>query len=215
MSKDENLQLVQFIMELKQLGITDKDIQYLTPTQREQLKKYAQQRRTEMEQGRNPNETLALMALLIHQSRNMLAAVAKRQEQQSVQVRRMYVVDPDTGERRIATVQRVVFDKQRQQESEQPKRPQQREVEKKSQDEENAPSAPYWQPAQNPDSMSHKNSQPECCICLEPFNLSDLLVLAPCGHRCICQNCVYAVKDKVCPLCRTPVTSVMKVFDPH
>ena len=194
MSKDENLQLVQFIMELKQLGITDKDIQYLTPTQREQLKKYAQQRRTEMERGLNPNETLALMALLIHQSRNMLAAAAKRQEQQPVQVRRMYVVDPGTGERR---------------------RPQQRQVEEKSQIEEHAPSAPYWQPAQNPDSMSHKNSQPECCICLEPFNLSDLLVLAPCGHRCICQNCVYAVKDKVCPLCRTPVTSVMKVFDPH
>ena len=194
MSKDENLQLVQFIMELKQLGITDKDIQYLTPTQREQLKKYAQQRRTEMERGLNPNETLALMALLIHQSRNMLAAAAKRQEQQPVQVRRMYVVDPGTGERR---------------------RPQQRQVEEKSQIEEHVPSAPYWQPAQNPESMSHKNSQPECCICLEPFNLSDLLVLAPCGHRCICQNCVYAVKDEVCPLCRTPVTSVMKVFDPH
>lgn len=193
MSKDENLQLVQFIMELKQLGITDKDIQYLTPTQREQLKKYAQQRRTEMERGLNPNETLALMALLIHQSRNMLAAAAKRQEQQPVQVRRMYVVDPGTGERR---------------------RPQQRQVEEKSQIEEHVPSAPYWQPAQNPESMSHKNSQPECCICLEPFNLSDLLVLAPCGHRCICQNCAYAVKDKECPLCRTPVTSVMKVFDP-
>ena len=193
MSKDENLQLVQFIMELKQLGVTDKDIQYLTPTQREQLKKYAQQRRTEMERGLNPNETLALMALLIHQSRNMLAAAAKRQEQQPVQVRRMYVVDPGTGERR---------------------RPQQRQVEEKSQIEEHVPSAPYWQPAQNPESMSHKNSQPECCICLEPFNLSDLLVLAPCGHRCICQNCAYAVKDKECPLCRTPVTSVMKVFDP-
>ena len=53
----------------------------------------------------------------------------------------------------------------------------------------------------------------ECCVCLEQFRISDLLALVPCGHRCVCKGCLPFVIDKPCPVCRTPVTGSLKVFD--
>lgn len=48
----------------------------------------------------------------------------------------------------------------------------------------------------------------ECCVCL---TATELLLLAPCGHRCICAACRAPVQT--CPLCRTPIESVIdKVY---
>jgi len=51
----------------------------------------------------------------------------------------------------------------------------------------------------------------ECVICLErpPSHLS-----IPCGHKAYCELCSLTFGDfKDCPLCRTPITGMVKVFD--
>ena len=49
----------------------------------------------------------------------------------------------------------------------------------------------------------------ECSACLEG---ADLVVLAPCGHRCVCGGCAGRCGGK-CPLCRAPIAAhVTKVF---
>jgi len=50
----------------------------------------------------------------------------------------------------------------------------------------------------------------ECIICLRS---SKTHAFVPCGHLCICQDCVpMTMADKRCPICRQEVTQVIKVF---
>ena len=53
----------------------------------------------------------------------------------------------------------------------------------------------------------------ECCICFEDSLIASLLVLVPCGHRCVCAEHKTAVIGKLCPLCRVEVREAIHVFD--
>jgi hypothetical protein len=49
----------------------------------------------------------------------------------------------------------------------------------------------------------------ECAVCLEGV---DLVILAPCGHRCVCGGCAARCGGK-CPLCRRKIDAqVAQVF---
>ncbi|TNJ26796.1 Ankyrin repeat protein 2 [Giardia muris] len=48
-----------------------------------------------------------------------------------------------------------------------------------------------------------------CVICL--MNPKDTL-LQPCGHLCACSNCAERIMNQTCPLCRTPIESVIKAY---
>ena len=50
-------------------------------------------------------------------------------------------------------------------------------------------------------------AQATCVICCER---APAVALQPCGHVCLCQECVPAVQ--ICPMCRTPVAGSMRVF---
>ena len=39
----------------------------------------------------------------------------------------------------------------------------------------------------------------ECCFCLDDVAV---VVLQPCKHKCLCEECYKKIKDKKCPLCR-------------
>jgi hypothetical protein len=58
----------------------------------------------------------------------------------------------------------------------------------------------------------------ECCICFTPTLVTELRLLLPCGHRCLCEQCAGVLMAKPaatrkCPLCDEAVTGVMRVFD--
>ena len=59
----------------------------------------------------------------------------------------------------------------------------------------------------------------ECCVCLLDMPAAQQLVLAPCGHRCICEECWRAhllprePAARLCPFCDTPVLAAMRMFD--
>jgi hypothetical protein len=55
--------------------------------------------------------------------------------------------------------------------------------------------------------------QGECCVCLEKKVLSDLLLLVPCGHRCVCAFHASDIVGKLCPLCRKQVENAIRVYD--
>jgi hypothetical protein len=55
--------------------------------------------------------------------------------------------------------------------------------------------------------------QGECCICLERKLLSDLLVLVPCGHRCVCANHASHIVGHPCPMCHSEAMHAIRVFD--
>jgi hypothetical protein len=50
----------------------------------------------------------------------------------------------------------------------------------------------------------------ECSVCLEN---RDLFVILPCRHRCVCEECA-ATLTQGCPICRTPIDSCIRVYDP-
>ena len=52
-----------------------------------------------------------------------------------------------------------------------------------------------------------------CCICLEMKLLSDLLVLVPCGHHCVCVFHVSDVVGRPCPMCRKQAEKAIRVYD--
>ena len=54
-------------------------------------------------------------------------------------------------------------------------------------------------------SQKKRKRAPECCVCL---TATELVILAPCGHRCICAACNGSVQR--CPLCRSPIESVVR-----
>ena len=52
-----------------------------------------------------------------------------------------------------------------------------------------------------------------CCICLDSVPWSEMRVLAPCGHRCVCARHGEQLVGKACPLCRALVQHSMLVYD--
>lgn len=58
----------------------------------------------------------------------------------------------------------------------------------------------------------------KCCVCLQRARDT---VLAPCGHKCVCDPCVIKLQGKdtpiayrrKCPICRAPFTIGVKVFE--
>jgi hypothetical protein len=58
----------------------------------------------------------------------------------------------------------------------------------------------------------------ECCICFLDVLQDDLLLLSPCGHRCVCAECAAVLTarppaSRLCPKCRVPVLCATRVFD--
>ena len=56
-------------------------------------------------------------------------------------------------------------------------------------------------------------AEKECCICLKAEEVGKLLVLVPCGHRCVCAECSALVVGHTCPVCRTEARQAIRVFD--
>ena len=50
-----------------------------------------------------------------------------------------------------------------------------------------------------------KRKREECSICLDG---ADLLVLVPCGHKCVCATCRARIKQ--CPICRKTIESTVQ-----
>ena len=44
----------------------------------------------------------------------------------------------------------------------------------------------------------------DCCVCLEAV---ELVIFAPCGHQCACNNCCANLRQ--CPLCRARIESTI------
>ena len=58
----------------------------------------------------------------------------------------------------------------------------------------------------------------ECCICFLDVQLEELLLLYPCAHRCVCEECADALMlrpaaRRLCPKCRKGVGGASRVFD--
>ena len=54
------------------------------------------------------------------------------------------------------------------------------------------------------------NSNSVCSICLDQEAVNAIL---PCGHRCLCDACVNPTQIRICPICRSPVNQIVKIFD--
>ena len=59
----------------------------------------------------------------------------------------------------------------------------------------------------------------ECCVCLTDMPAAEQMVLAPCGHRCMCEDCW---RDKLlprepaarlCPICGVAALMALRMFD--
>jgi len=56
----------------------------------------------------------------------------------------------------------------------------------------------------------------ECCVCLSDMPAAELLVVAPCGHRCLCDGCwqnLQPTSARRCPICSAPAVMAMRVFE--
>ncbi len=49
----------------------------------------------------------------------------------------------------------------------------------------------------------------ECVVCLD---VESNAVFVPCGHICMCMECIDTNKTKECPICRKAITQVVKIF---
>jgi hypothetical protein len=61
--------------------------------------------------------------------------------------------------------------------------------------------------------QNYQNNTEDCCICFEnPVNTAP----TPCGHLNFCYTCIYdysqQFKHKGCPICKTPIKSVNKIY---
>ena len=56
-------------------------------------------------------------------------------------------------------------------------------------------------------------------MCLLDMLAAEQMVLAPCGHRCMCEQCwreqllPRAPAARLCPICDAPVAMAMRLFD--
>ncbi len=48
-----------------------------------------------------------------------------------------------------------------------------------------------------------------CCIC---WDQKKTIVCQPCGHLCICKSCKHVQKMAPCPICRSKVTALQRIF---
>jgi ankyrin repeat protein len=58
----------------------------------------------------------------------------------------------------------------------------------------------------------------ECCVCLTDLPAQELLLVYPCGHRCVCEGCAAALHAQPpaarrCPKCRQPLQHTLRVFE--
>lgn len=70
--------------------------------------------------------------------------------------------------------------------------------------------APVAQPAPKPAPAQPKSAEDALCVvCLD---LPQSFVAVPCGHVCLCGDCVRLMAKKPCPICRAPTTQWMQVY---
>ena len=55
--------------------------------------------------------------------------------------------------------------------------------------------------------VQQRNLIPACVVC---FRSERLLVLTPCGHVCVCEDCAHDLE--VCPMCRAGVEQIYRVY---
>lgn len=51
----------------------------------------------------------------------------------------------------------------------------------------------------------------ECVICFEETPLNN--VFDPCGHNCVCNDCIHQGLAKECPICRAEVLNVVILYN--
>jgi len=56
---------------------------------------------------------------------------------------------------------------------------------------------------------SEDNEEGMCIVCLD--NQADAAVV-PCGHMCGCIACLQGIKDSKCPVCRGPISSIIRIY---
>ncbi len=56
-------------------------------------------------------------------------------------------------------------------------------------------------------SQNAASSSPTCSICMDQ---PSIMVLVPCGHLCLCQQCAYA--QQRCPICRATVAQMVRTY---
>ena len=49
----------------------------------------------------------------------------------------------------------------------------------------------------------------ECTICM---NAPRDALCVPCGHLCACYDCLIALTTKLCPVCRSPLNQVVRIY---
>ena len=56
------------------------------------------------------------------------------------------------------------------------------------------------------------NEENECAVC---FDAPKIMLIVPCGHKCMCNGCATQLKNggHSCPICRGPINSILKVID--
>eukprot|EP00808_Paulinella_micropora_P002236 g76242.t1 len=57
--------------------------------------------------------------------------------------------------------------------------------------------------------VESEDPEDECCVCLDRKRNTAVL---PCGHLCLCDICTKRGSFDVCPVCRGPVTSTIKIL---
>ena len=57
-----------------------------------------------------------------------------------------------------------------------------------------------------------KETEGECCACLQKLLRRNLLALVPCGHRCVRSDDAAAVVGQACPMYRAEVREAIVVF---
>ena len=50
-----------------------------------------------------------------------------------------------------------------------------------------------------------------CAVCMDKPNE---YAVVPCGHKCLCEDCVEAVRQtqRICPMCRRDFQDIIKIF---
>jgi hypothetical protein len=57
----------------------------------------------------------------------------------------------------------------------------------------------------------------DCVVC---HNAASIRAVVPCGHQCLCDDCAVTLSglgesSRLCPLCRTPLESTLKIYAPR
>lgn len=57
-----------------------------------------------------------------------------------------------------------------------------------------------------------QDDEPDCVICMTE---EKSVVIAPCGHYCLCNSCALTVKrvQNKCPICRSSMEKIVKIED--